>query len=134
MLQLLPVWQVQCLLVMEPACTGFCQNIGTYSYTIFLTNNSLFLRYRMDTHHNLLSQTFSLTCDTEKCTDDAFKKQGKNQNVTTEISSNGLFPSDQTSNRSLTYVFTKLKATLEQKHDLLNFRQKTLSTILNITF
>ena len=107
----------------------------------YLQKTSLFLRYRIFAHKNLLQQLFPLLqAETPPLFDvftdtPAIKK--KEENITsmmTEISNKDLLPANLTTNRGLVNVFTEKKATPEQSFDMMNFREiggKDLTNFIN---
>jgi len=89
----------------------------------------LFLRYRISVHKNLLAQLFPQTDILPLRVgevDHTPKIKAKEDNIiamTDTINQTNLFMTPVRKNRGLSNVFSSIKATPEQSHDLLRFRQ-----------
>ena len=104
----------------------------------YLQKVSLFLRYRISAHKNLLTQiypnlengsTFIFDVFTDK--PEIKEREGNITIMINEILCNGLLPHSLTANRGLVNVFSGLKASPEQSHDLLNFREIGTTDLIN---
>ena len=104
----------------------------------YLQKVSLFLRYRISTHKNLLTQIFPNLKNGSTFIFDVFtdkpeikEREGNITIMINEILCNGLLPHSLTANRGLVNVFSGLKASPEQSHDLLNFREIGTTDLVN---
>ncbi len=95
----------------------------------YLQKTSLFLRYRISAHKNLLAQLFP-QYDSKPVragiVDRTPEIKAKEENIiamTETINKTNLFITPVQENRGLSNMFTSIKATPEQRHDLLKFRQ-----------
>ena len=91
----------------------------------YLQKTSLFLRYRIAVHKQLLKQVYPAdqVKEMDKTLFNKSKRSDENINaMLTTIQEFNLLPHTLSSNRGLVSVFSGVNATPEQRHDLLNFR------------
>ena len=103
----------------------------------YLQKTSLFLRYHITAHKTFVDQLFpqsnGLPSQVEIFDHTPGTKE-KEENIIAmieKIDQKSLFPSSVTTNRGLVNVFSNLKATPEQSHDLLNFRTIGHDSLIN---
>ncbi len=96
----------------------------------YLQKTSLFLRYRISAHKNLLFQLFPHMNDGQKMlftissnTSEIKQREDNIVQMIKEIQSKALLPSAVSTNRGLVNIFSGVQATREQAFDLLSFRE-----------
>ena len=97
----------------------------------YLLKTSLFLRYRIAAHKNLLQQLFPTASNTQSQKDNCSfsttpEVKEREDNITAmfkDMDCNSVLPHNISSNRGLGNIFSSKPATPEQAYDLLNFRK-----------
>ena len=94
----------------------------------YLQKTSLFLRYRVKAHRNLVEQLFPKEEKGQQVcifttTPDVKKREDNISTMMTTISEHELFAHNMTTNRGLLNVFTKEVATAEVHSDMMAFRE-----------
>lgn len=108
----------------------------TYPTPSYLQKTSLFFNYRIDAYKNFLHQLFpnkNNQSHSSSVIDDSKTSLQKEQNIKhmcAYINKSSLF-SVQTTNHGVVNCFTSQKATHEQQHDMLHFREIGTESYLN---
>ena len=104
----------------------------------YLQKTSLFMRYRITTHKNLLLQIFphlnrdpQILFDVFSSTSEIKEREDNIVAMLSEIQCKELLPGSISGNRGLVNIFSGVHATPEQRHDLLNIREIGCTNLTN---